>query len=86
MHIVLQMLILFQDFVRDHYLEYKATDDTTVMFDPEKTSFWFSLGPRALVECNQMMVLLRVGGVSIQFIIVIKKIYTYRCAWCSINL
>jgi len=68
------MLILFQDFVRDQYLEYKPTDDTTIMFDPDKTSFWFSLGPRALIECNQKMVLLRVGGVSIQFIIVIKKI------------
>lgn len=54
--------IVKKDFVRDHYLEYKATDQTTIMFDPEKTSFWFSLGPRALIECNQKMVLLRVGG------------------------
>ncbi|XP_050433692.1 uncharacterized protein LOC126841327 [Adelges cooleyi] len=49
------------DFVKDHYLHYKATDDTTVMLDPEKTSYWFTLGTRALVEFDQNTVLQRVG-------------------------
>lgn len=34
------------------------------MFDPEKTSYWFSLGPRALVECDSIMLLQRVSEVS----------------------
>lgn len=34
------------------------------MFDPEKTSYWFSMGPRALVECDSMMLLQRVSEVS----------------------
>lgn len=56
--------ILFQDFVRDQYLQYKPTDDTNIMFDPERLTHWFSLGPRALIECNQIMLLKRVGEVS----------------------
>jgi hypothetical protein len=39
------------------------------MLDPEKTSYWFTLGPRALEECDQMALLKRVGEVSTQFII-----------------
>lgn len=68
-HKKLQILILLQDFVKDQYLQFKITDDTTIMLDPEKTSYWFTLGPRALEECDQMAVLNRVGEVSIQFII-----------------
>lgn len=49
------------DFVKDQYLQFKITDDTTLMLDPEKTSYWFTLGPRALEECDQMAVLKRVG-------------------------
>ncbi|VVC41406.1 MAGE homology domain [Cinara cedri] len=49
------------DLVKDQYLQYKATDDSNIMLDPEKTTHWFSLGPRALVECNQIMLLKRVG-------------------------
>ncbi|XP_026815060.1 non-structural maintenance of chromosomes element 3 homolog isoform X2 [Rhopalosiphum maidis] len=49
------------DFVKDQYLQYKLTDDTTIMLDPEKTSYWFTLGPRALEECDQMALLKRVG-------------------------
>lgn len=55
---------MFKDFVKDNYLQYKATDDTTIALDPEKTSYWFSMGPRALIECDQMMLLQRVGEVS----------------------
>ncbi|XP_025204362.1 melanoma-associated antigen D4-like [Melanaphis sacchari] len=49
------------DFVKDQYLQYKLTDDTTIMLDPEKTIYWFTLGPRALEECDQMTLLNRVG-------------------------
>ncbi|KAL5242784.1 hypothetical protein ACI65C_010194 [Semiaphis heraclei] len=48
-------------FVRDQYLQHKITDDTTVSLDPEKTSYWFTLGPRALEECDQLMLLNQVG-------------------------
>jgi len=34
------------------------------MLDPEKSSYWFTLGPRALEECDQMTLLNRVGEVS----------------------
>lgn len=60
-------MVLFQAFVKDKYLEYKVTDDTTIMLDPEKTSFWFTLGPRALEECDQLKLLTRVGEVSTKF-------------------
>lgn len=58
--------------MRDQYLLFKATDDTNVQFDPERTSFWFSLGPRAIAECDQKMALQRVSEVSSKFIILIK--------------
>lgn len=58
--------------MKDQYLVYKATDDTTVQFDPERTSFWFSMGPRAIAECDQKMALRRVSEVSAKFIILIK--------------
>ncbi|XP_022164707.1 melanoma-associated antigen B2-like [Myzus persicae] len=48
-------------FVKDQYLQFKITDDTTVSLDPEKTSYWFTLGPRALEECDQIMLLNRVS-------------------------
>lgn len=38
------------------------------MLDPDRTSHWFSLGSRALVECDQMMVLQSVAEVSIKII------------------
>lgn len=60
-------MILFQKFVKDQYLQYKITDDTTVSLDPEKTSYWFTLGPRALEECDQITLLNRVGEVSTKF-------------------
>jgi len=60
-------LILFQKFVKDQYLQYKITDDTTVSLDPEKTSYWFTLGPRGLEECDQITLLNRVGEVSKKF-------------------
>jgi len=60
-------LILFQKFVKDQYLQYKITDDTTISLDPEKTSYWFTLGPRAFEECDQLTLLNRVGEVSTKF-------------------
>lgn len=53
--------------MRDQYLLYKLTDETTVMYDPERTSKWFSMGPRALVECDQAMALQRVAEVCIDY-------------------
>lgn len=53
--------------MRDQYLLYNPTDETTIMYDPEKTSKWFSMGPRSLAECNQIIALQRVAEVSIKY-------------------
>lgn len=54
--------VIKKDLVNDEYLAYKETDATTVMYDPGKTSFWFSLGSRALIECDQMAVLNQISN------------------------
>lgn len=59
---------MFKDFVKDNYLLYKPTDESTFALDPEKTSYWFSLGPRAIEETDKMALLLRMGEVSIKYI------------------
>lgn len=39
------------------------------MLDPERTSHWFSIGPRGLIECDKTVLLQRMGEVSFLFII-----------------
>ncbi|XP_050545942.1 uncharacterized protein LOC126908100 [Daktulosphaira vitifoliae] len=51
------------DFVKDQYLQYNATDETTITLDPEKMSNWFSLGTRSLLEFNQNILLQHVGEI-----------------------
>jgi len=67
----------FQDFVKSQYLQYKATDDSTILMDPEKTSYWFSLGPRSLVECDQMMLLQSIGKVSLIYLTLTTKKHSF---------
>ncbi|CAI6345350.1 unnamed protein product [Macrosiphum euphorbiae] len=62
-------------FVKDQYLQYKITDDTTISLDPEKTSYWFTLGPRALEECDQLMLLNRVGELYQKPAASFKRVY-----------
>jgi len=82
---IIQILILFQKFVKDQYLQYKITDDTTISLDPEKTSYWFTLGPRALEECDQLMLLNRVGEVSTIFSSEYRRVIGNQ-AWIKIFL
>ncbi|NP_001155624.1 mage-e1-like [Acyrthosiphon pisum] len=63
-------------FVKDQYLQYKITDDTTISLDPEKTSYWFTLGPRALEECDQLTLLNRVGELYNKPASSFKRVYT----------
>lgn len=62
----MHIFILFQDFVKDQYLQYKVKDDIDDKLDPDKTCYWFSLGPRSLIECDKLKLLQTVGEVSIK--------------------
>lgn len=73
MHFIKQ--IVKGNFVKDQYLQYKPTDDTTVILDPEKTSYWFTLGPRALEECDQITLLNRVGELYNKPATSFKRVY-----------